>query len=62
MEDKIFDILTDLIRHDIGKNEALSKLLDLFNVSESVCDACNGFGGRSAKLGMGHLSCPKCHK
>lgn len=62
MEDKIFDIVTDLLRHDISKKKAIEKLLILHNVRESVCDACNGFGGRSAKLPMGHLSCPKCKK
>ena len=29
MEDKIFDIVTDLIRDDITKNEAINKLLIL---------------------------------
>lgn len=33
MEDEIFDIVTDLIREDISKGEAISKLLSLFNVS-----------------------------
>ena len=32
MEDKIFDIVTDLIRDDISKNEAIDKLLILYNV------------------------------
>jgi hypothetical protein len=31
MEDKIFDIVTDLIREDITKNEAIDKLLSLHN-------------------------------
>lgn len=31
MEDEIFDIVTDLIREDISKDEAVSKLLSLFN-------------------------------
>ena len=34
MEDKIFDIVTDLIRDDISKNEAIDKLLILYSVSE----------------------------
>ena len=32
MEDKIFDIVTDLIRDDISKNEAIDKLLILYSV------------------------------
>ncbi len=32
MEDKIFDIVTDLIRDDIGKDEAIDKLLVLYSV------------------------------
>ena len=35
MEDKIFDIVTDLIRDDISKFEAINKILDLSNVSRS---------------------------
>ena len=35
MEDKIFDIVTDLIRDDITKDEAIDKLLILYNVK--VC-------------------------
>ena len=31
MEDKIFDIVTDLIRGGIGKNEAIAYLLILYN-------------------------------
>jgi hypothetical protein len=34
MEDKIFDIVTDLIRDDISKNEAIDKLLYLHSVSK----------------------------
>ena len=30
MEDKIFDIVTDLIRDDISKDEAIDKLLILY--------------------------------
>ena len=41
---------------------AINQALSMSGVVESVCDACNGFGGRSAKLGMGHLRCPKCRK
>ena len=32
MEDKIFDIVTDLIRDDITKQEAIDKLLVLYSV------------------------------
>ena len=32
MEDKIFDIVTDLIREDITKTEAIDKLLILYSV------------------------------
>jgi hypothetical protein len=32
MEDKIFDIVTDLIREDITKDEAIDKLLILYSV------------------------------
>ena len=32
MEDKIFDIVTDLIRKDITKDEAIDKLLVLYSV------------------------------
>ena len=32
MEDKIFDIITDLLREDITKAEAIEKLLVLYNV------------------------------
>ena len=37
MEDKIFDIITDLLRDDISKNEAIDKLLILYNVRLSLC-------------------------
>lgn len=36
MEDKIFDIVTDLLRQDISKNEAIDKLLDLHNDSLKI--------------------------
>jgi hypothetical protein len=35
MEDKIFNIVTDLIRDDITKDEAIEKLLVLYGVSVS---------------------------
>lgn len=31
MEDKIFDIVTDLLRDDISKTEAIDMLLNLLN-------------------------------
>ncbi len=37
MEDKIFNIVTDLIREDIGKEEAIHKLLVLYNVINCRC-------------------------
>jgi hypothetical protein len=36
MEDRIFDIVTDLLRDDISKNEAIDKLLILYNVRLSL--------------------------
>jgi hypothetical protein len=39
MEDKIFDIVTDLVRGDISKEQAISQLLVLYSVS-CQCDAC----------------------
>jgi hypothetical protein len=36
MEDKIFDIVTDLIRDDITKDEAIDNLLILYNVRLSL--------------------------
>ena len=34
MEDEIFDIVTDLIRDDISKEQAIDKLLILHSVSD----------------------------
>jgi len=36
LEDKIFDIVTDVIREDITKDEAIDKLLILYNVRLSL--------------------------
>ena len=36
MEDEIFNIATDLIREDISKEEAIDKLLVLYNVRLSL--------------------------
>jgi hypothetical protein len=38
MEGKIFDIVTDLVRGDIGKEQAISQLLVLYSVSERTFD------------------------
>jgi|TARA_R110000851_G_scaffold329187_1_gene500824 hypothetical protein len=35
MEDEIFDIVTDLLRDDISKQEAIDKLLILYSVSNN---------------------------
>jgi len=43
MEDKIFDIVTNLLRHDISKQEAIDKLLILHNVSNMLPDEIDGF-------------------
>jgi hypothetical protein len=53
MEDKIFDIVTDLIRDDISKNEAIDKLLILYIVSkrhliEEILDDVNSCHGEYA--------------
>ncbi len=59
MEDEIFDIVTDLIRADISKEQAIDKLLSLHSVSNTegeLCDKCyctDGF-----YLGT---TCPKCN-
>lgn len=34
MEDKIFDIITDLLRHDINKDNAIEQILNYFNKVE----------------------------
>jgi len=40
MEDKIFYIITDLLREDISKQEAIDKLLFLFDVGSAFyCQA-----------------------
>ena len=60
MEDKIFDIVTDLIRDDISKEQAIDKLLILHSVSNTegkLCDKCYDTDG--FYLGT---TCPKCNK
>jgi hypothetical protein len=56
----------DLQREHWAFCQALKKYKELTLrqscVVESVCDVCNDFGGKSANLCMGHLSCPKCGK
>jgi hypothetical protein len=53
MEDRIFDIVTDLLRDDISKNEAIDKLLRLFGVSGQLpppnCSKCGRSGYSSGK-------------
>ena len=51
MEDKIFDIVTDLIRDDISKNEAIDKLLSLYNVINWVAFDWMKIETRPAKYG-----------
>ena len=54
MEDEIFDIVTDLIREDISKDEAVSKLLRLFDVKRSdspKCDKCGADETKQSCLG-----------
>jgi hypothetical protein len=67
MEDRIFDIVTDLLRDDISKNEAIDKLLILYNVRLSLpiiealkefSDFCNKeyqIWGNSARFDCGIL-------
>ena len=45
MEDEIFDIVTDLIRADISKEQAIDKLLSLHSVSknEAICNCENEY-------------------
>ena len=61
MEDKIFDIITDLLREDITKAEAIEKLLVLYNVVgwiEQLPCAC----GVQLKETTIQVFCPKCYK
>lgn len=51
MEDKIFDIITDLLRNDISKTEAIDKLLVLSNVSNWVAYDWNDIDSRPPKYG-----------
>jgi len=64
MEDKIFDIVTDLIRDDITKDEAIAKLLVLHNVSHrfnfegQLIDPTKVVGvGKVKTFSTGSLSC-----
>jgi hypothetical protein len=47
VEDKIVDIVTDLLRNDVSKAESINQLLVLFNAKQtgehlrSSCDWCN---------------------
>jgi hypothetical protein len=51
MEDEIFDIVTDLLRDDISKSEAIDKLLVLSNVSYWVAFDWNKPETRPTKYG-----------
>lgn len=51
MEDKIFDIVTDLIRDDITKQEAIDKLLVLYSVINWVAFDWMKIETRPAKCG-----------
>ena len=51
MEDKIFDIVTDLIREDLTKQEAIDKLLILCNVINWVAFDCMKIETRPNKYG-----------
>lgn len=51
MEDEIFDIITDLLRDDISKTEAIDKLLVLSNVSYWVAFDWNKPETRPKKYG-----------
>jgi len=67
METEMRKILLGKCISEVSCDAAIIELLALFSVSKNepkgdvaVCDTCDNNGGRSAKLGMGHLSCPKC--
>lgn len=58
MEDKIFDIVTDLLRDDISKAEAIDKLLGLHNVSnrllaEKIILALDNYGRKTHSVEYG---------
>jgi len=57
MEDKIFDIVTDLLREDITKTEAIDKLLILHSVSKRACD----FYIAGSNTGMNCNNCGEPH-
>jgi len=63
MEDKIFDIVTDLIREDIGKEEAIHKLLVLNSVSNCRCNEpvkCRNCDEMVVMVSEGEF-CPSCY-
>jgi hypothetical protein len=63
MEDKIFDIVTDLLREDITKTEAIDKLLVLYNVSNCRCKEpvkCRNCDEMVIMVSEGEF-CPSCY-
>ena len=63
MEDKIFDIVTDLIREDIGKEESIQKLFILYNVSNCRCNEptkCRNCDEMVVMVSEGEF-CPSCY-
>jgi len=72
MEDKIFDIVTDLISEDITKDEAIDKLLNLYNLSLSLLGVskcpnsnCDNNGTIAYQTSKGYCEpapCEWCHR
>lgn len=60
MEDKIFDIITDLLREDISKTEAIDKLLILHSDRISRNKACCHSKSKWIKDSSGDYFCLVC--
>ena len=63
MKNKIFNIVTDLIKKDIGKEEAIQKLLVLCNVSNFKYKEpvkCRNCDEMVVMVSQGE-SCPSCY-
>ena len=56
MEDKIFDILTDLIRQDISKEESIIRLMTLFSDDVKQCNYCEN----EIRCNEGLFICREC--